>query len=50
MAPIKAPTKQAVRDYMQSRGVAKTPPATPADIRRQLGWGLAETAAAEVAR
>jgi hypothetical protein len=40
MQPVSKPTKQAVRDWMQERRVMKAPPATPAEIRRQLGWGL----------
>lgn len=32
------PTPQQVRDWLKSRTVAKTPPPTPEEIRRQLGW------------
>lgn len=36
------PSKQAVRDYMRSRSTEVTPPPTPEQIRRELGWGLIE--------
>lgn len=32
------PTKEQVRAYMQLRKSAHLPPASPAEIRRQLGW------------
>ena len=34
------PTKQQVRDHMAERQKAKTPPKTPDEIRRELGWFL----------
>jgi len=39
MQPNK-PTKEAVRSYTQQRTREKSPPPTPEQIRRQLGWGL----------
>jgi hypothetical protein len=32
------PSKEQVRAYMQLRKSAHLPPASPAEIRRQLGW------------
>ena len=32
------PTKQLVRDYMDSRTRSDDPPPTSDEIRRQLGW------------
>lgn len=34
------PDKQQVRDYMNERSKAKTPPPDAAEIRRMLGFGL----------
>lgn len=34
------PSPQQVRDYMQQRREARTPPPAPEEIRRQLGWEL----------
>lgn len=34
------PSKEAVRAFTQRRARALTPPPTPEEIRRQLGWGL----------
>jgi hypothetical protein len=34
------PSKQQVRQYMQERNKAKTPPPTPEQIRRELGWSM----------
>lgn len=39
------PTKQQVRDWMQHRTNSRLPPATPAEVRRQLGWELIRAAA-----
>ncbi len=38
---ITHPTKEQVRAYMARRETAHRPPPAPAEIRRQLGWGLA---------
>lgn len=40
MNEVTQPTKEAVRDYLQERARASTPPEPPAEIRRQLGWWL----------
>ena len=40
MPPVSRPTQQQVRDYMTQRQRDKTPPPSPDEIRRQLGWGL----------
>jgi hypothetical protein len=37
---IKAPTKEAVRKYMQLRQAEHRPPPDMKQIRRQLGWEL----------
>lgn len=37
---ITHPTKEQVRAYMERRGSAHRPPPPPAEIRRELGWGL----------
>jgi hypothetical protein len=34
------PPKQVVREYLEQRAREKSPPPTPEEIRRQLGWGL----------
>jgi hypothetical protein len=36
------PDKQKVRDYMHGRSQAITPPQTPEQIRRELGWNMIE--------
>lgn len=38
------PTKQQVRQYMQHRVAEHKPPPPPDEIRRQIGWELAEAA------
>jgi hypothetical protein len=40
MEAIMKPTKEQVRDYMQHREQDHTPPPTPEQIRRELGWGM----------
>lgn len=40
MAQGKRPTKQQVREWMESRTHQPEPPPTPEEIRRQLGWEL----------
>jgi hypothetical protein len=40
MSTINHPPKQAVRAYMEQRKRAGSPPPTPEEIRRQLGWGM----------
>jgi hypothetical protein len=34
------PNKEQIREWMQQRQQAKTPPPAPAEVRRALGWGL----------
>lgn len=34
------PTKEAVRSYLAQRAQAKTPPPSPEEIRRQLGFPM----------
>lgn len=34
------PTKEQIRAYTSQRARARTPPPSPEEIRRQLGWGL----------
>jgi hypothetical protein len=34
------PSKEQVRAYMAAREVARRPPPSPEEIRRQLGWHL----------
>ena len=36
------PHKQEVRNYMQGRAKAVTPPPTPEQIREELGWSMIE--------
>lgn len=36
----KHPSKYLIRAYLERRSRAGTPPPAPAEIRRQLGWGL----------
>lgn len=36
------PSKEEVRAWLKREVAAKTPPPTPEDIRRELGWGLRE--------
>ncbi len=40
MAQANHPPKEAVRAHMQQRAAARTPPPSPEQIRRELGWGL----------
>lgn len=39
------PTPEQVRKWMQKRQTEKTPPASPEEIRRQLGWNLIKQSA-----
>jgi hypothetical protein len=34
------PSKEQVREWMQQRQQQRTVPPAPAEVRRQLGWGL----------
>ena len=34
------PTKEQVREWQRQQRESHTPPPTPEEIRRQLGWGL----------
>jgi hypothetical protein len=36
------PNKEQVRAFMQQRQKEKSPPPSPEEIRRMLGWGLVE--------
>ncbi|MDL2354129.1 MAG: hypothetical protein QFF03_02600 [Pseudomonadota bacterium] len=40
MSTITHPPKDVVRAYLASRARAASPPPTPEEIRRQLGWGF----------
>lgn len=40
MQPASRPTKQQIRDYMQQRQASPKPPATPEEVRIQLGWAM----------
>ena len=40
MSTITHPPKHVVREYLARRSRDSTPPPTPEEIRRQLGWGL----------
>ncbi len=40
MTQTTRPTKENVRAFTQRRAQARTPPPTPAEIRRQLGWNM----------
>jgi hypothetical protein len=37
---VTQPTKQQVQQYLQQRRESNSPPPSPEEIRRQLGWGL----------
>jgi hypothetical protein len=43
--PTTHPSKQQVRNWMQLRQHSRLAPATPAEVRRQLGWELVRAAA-----
>lgn len=36
------PPKEQVRSYLQQRAAVRTPPPSPEQIRRELGWGLVQ--------
>jgi hypothetical protein len=40
MPEVKHPSKQLVRAYLARRSRDPAPPPAPAEIRRQLGWGI----------
>lgn len=40
MAATNHPAKQAVHDWMARRQRERTPPPSPEEVRRQLGWHL----------
>ncbi len=40
MATVTHPTKEQVRAHMQRRAREHTPPPSPEDIRRELGWHM----------
>lgn len=35
-----APTKEQVREWMNQRQAEHTPPPTPEQVRRELGWDM----------
>lgn len=37
---VQQPSKQAVRQWMNDRREAHTPPPTPEEIKRELGWDM----------
>ena len=49
-ATTKNPPKHLVREYLARRTRDSQPPPTPEEIRRQLGWGMAEAEADESRR
>jgi hypothetical protein len=44
MPSIQQPSKQLVRAYLERRVRDTSPPPTPDEIRRQLGWGMSPPA------
>lgn len=40
MPQISKSSNQQVRDWMQERQVLRTPPPSPEEVRRELGWVL----------
>ncbi|MES2296676.1 MAG: hypothetical protein V4582_06510 [Pseudomonadota bacterium] len=42
MTTANHPSKLIVRQYLLGRARAHTPPPTPEEVRRQLGWELVE--------
>lgn len=44
MPQTSKPTNEQVRSWMQQRQADRTPPPTPDEIRRHLGWGPVEAA------
>jgi hypothetical protein len=44
MNKLTQPTKEQVRQYMERRQAAQSPPPLIKEIRRQLGWGLVDMA------
>ncbi|MBD8531521.1 MULTISPECIES: hypothetical protein [unclassified Massilia] len=42
MPQTSKPTNEQVRNWMQQRQADRSPPPTPDEIRRQLGWNLVE--------
>lgn len=39
---MERPSKESVRAWLYGQIAAKVPPPAPAEIRRQLGWGLVD--------
>ena len=46
-ATTKNPPKHLVREYLARRSRDPQPPPTPEEIRRQLGWGMADAGGPE---
>lgn len=42
MPQTSKPTNEQVRNWMQQRQADRSPPPSPEQIRRELGWGLVE--------
>lgn len=40
MKPAIHPTHQQVREWMRAQARKESPPPTPEQIRRELGWGM----------
>jgi len=40
MTQVNSPSKYAIRQYLERRSHSMTPPPSPEEIRRQLGWQL----------
>lgn len=40
MASTTHPSKEQVRQWMSERQEQRTPPPSPQEVKRQLGWGL----------
>lgn len=48
-ATTKNPPKHLVREYLARRARDPQPPPTPEEIRRQLGWAMADAGGPEAA-
>lgn len=42
MPQTSKPTNEQVRNWMRQRQADRSPPPSPEQIRRELGWGLVE--------
>jgi hypothetical protein len=41
------PSKENVREYLKQRQAGNTPPPTPEEIRRRLGWLIGDASSAQ---